>query len=136
MLETYSKNVTVLTNTPIPLNNVALAKGRTVEKQGTATIQFNQCGVYKCCVNASATASATGTVSIQLQKNGVLQPQAVSSATSGDTSSILPLSFTTLVQVPQNNSGCCCSTPTTVNIVNTGEGAVFDTIDVTVDKIR
>lgn len=136
MLETYSKNITVLTNTPIPLNNVALDKGCSIKKQGIATIQFNQCGIYKCTVNASATASTTGALTIQLQKNDVFQPQAMSSATAGDTSSLLPLAFTTLIQVPQNNTGCCCSTPTTINIVNTGVGAVFNTIDVTVEKMH
>ena len=67
MIETYSRNITVAANTPIPLNNVALLKGATAEKQGTATLQFNKCCIYEVCVSASANAETAGDITIQLQ---------------------------------------------------------------------
>lgn len=136
MIETYSRNITVAANTPIPLNNVALLKGATVEKQGTATLQFNKCGIYEVCVSASVNAETAGDITIQLQKDDVLQPNSVSTATAADTSTIYPLSFTTLVQVGHNNCPCnACAAPTNVNIINAGEPATYDAIDVVVTKI-
>ena len=135
MIETYSQNITVAASTPIPLNNVALIKGCTVQKEGTSTLQFNKCGVYQVCVSCSAVASAEGIISIGLQKDNVTQPQATSSVTAADATSIHPLSFVTLVQVPRNNSCCPCASPTKINIVNSGIQATFDTIDVVVTKI-
>ena len=133
-LETYSTNVTVAENTPIPLNNVALSKGCEIEKQGSATIQFNKCGAYRVNVNCVATASEAGNLGIQLQKDGVLQPQAVSGITATETTSLRPMSFETFVQVSRNNSNCCCVSPVTISIINTGVEAIFDNIDVTISK--
>lgn len=72
-------------------------------------------------------------VSVQLYKNGVAQPQAVSSATGavGDT---VALSFDTLVQVAENNTCRCCDSPTLVQVLNVGGDATFD-INVVVTKL-
>lgn len=133
-LETYSKNVTVAENTPIPLNNVALSKGCEVEKQGSATIQFNKCGAYRVTVNCTATAGEAGNLGIQLEKDGVLQPQAVSGITATETTSLRPMSFDTIVQVSRSNSCCCCVSPVTISFINTGVGATYDSIDVVITK--
>lgn len=135
MIEAYSKNVTVTTNSTIPLNNIAIDKGCGVSINGS-TITFNKCGVYKVVVSASALATVSGLISFQLFKNGVAQVQAIASNTASDATSSHSMSFTTFVQVPVNNCRCdSCTSPTTVNIVNTGVGATYGNVDVVVDKI-
>lgn len=104
MLEAYSLNVTAAANSPIPFNNVSIEKGCTARLTSPSTIELNKCGVYMIAVDASAAAAAT----IQLVKDDVLQPQAQSTGTSP--------SFVTLVQVDHNNSNCCCSSPTLLQV--------------------
>ena len=136
MLEVYSKNVTVAANASVPLNNTVLIKGTSSQIQGASTIQLNKCGVYQIAVSAVAIGSAEGVISLQMQKNNVLQPQAVTSATAADATSQYPMSFVTLVQVPQNNCpNCVCSAPTTIDFVNTGIEAEYSTFDVVVTRI-
>jgi hypothetical protein len=137
MLEAYSQNVTVSANTPIPLNSVSIQKGCTAERTGSNTIQLNKCGVYMVefdCV-AVASGTATGNITVQLMKNGTLQPQALTSAASTSATDVESLSFNTLVQVQESNSDCCCSSPTVINLQNTGIAAVFSQVNVTVTKI-
>lgn len=106
MLEAYSLNLTATANSPIPFNSTSLIKGCTVTKPSADTINLNKCGVYMVAVDVSASASTT----IQLVKDGVLQPQAQSTGTNPN--------FTTLVQVDHNNSCCACTSPTTIQILN------------------
>lgn len=122
MLEVYSTNIDVAADTAIPFQNVSLKKGETAELSGTSTIKLNKCGVYMVAVDASAEASTT----IQLYKNGVAQPQAQSTG-------ITP-SFVTLVQVSENNCGCPCSSPVTLQVVNT-TAVTFTDANVTVTKV-
>ena len=136
MIQVYSKNITVNADASIPFNNVALIKGCSVRQQGTSTLLFNKSGIYELTISATANAETAGDISIQLEKNNVLQPQAISTVTAADTATLYTLGFSTFVQVPQNNCNCNCSTiPTTVEIMNVGESATFDTIDVIVTKI-
>ena len=136
MLEVYSKNVTVAENGIIPLTSVALIKGTSTQLLGTSTVQFNKCGIYKVTVSGSVTGSAAGEIVIQLEKNGIVQPQAVSLATAADATSIIPFSFTTLIQVPDsNNINCPCSTTTTINLRNAGIEDTYNTITVTAIRI-
>ena len=122
MLEVYSTNVEVVADSAIPFHNVALKKGCTAELSGTGTIQLNKCGVYMVSCDASAEASTT----IQLYKNGVAQPQAQSTG-------ITP-SFVTLVQVSENNCGCPCKAPVSLQIVNT-TATTFTDCNVNVTKV-
>lgn len=158
MIETYSKNIDVAESTAIPLNTIALMKGCTATKSGTTSIQLQRAGIYEVNISATAKlqtlasapasapasttdstavvkASDSNVIAIQLYKDNVVQPQAYSAVTASDTTSLHPLSFTTLVQVPTNNSQCCCSSPVTVDIVNQCADATYDTIDVVVTKI-
>lgn len=136
MLEVYSKNVTVAENGIIPLTSVALVKGTSTQLLGTSTIQFNKCGIYAVTVSGSVTGSAAGEIVIQLEKNGIVQPQAVSLATAADATSIIPFSFTTLIQVPDsNNINCPCSTTTTIYLRNAGIEDTYNTITVTAVRI-
>lgn len=134
MIETYSKGVAAGTNQPINLNNVKLLKGSSVVKQGSSSLLFNKCGIYRVDVKASAVAGEVGNIVMQLQKNGALDPAAISTATAANTTDYIPMGFTTFVQVPRNNTECPCSESTVVDVINTGVDATFD-IDVTVSKI-
>ena len=107
MLEVYSINVNAGANAPVPFNNTSLKKGCSATISGVNTIELNKCGVYKISVDASAEASTT----LQLYKNGVAQEQAQSTGSSP--------SFTTLVQVSENNSNCPCNSATIIQVMNT-----------------
>ena len=153
MIETYSKNIDVTESTAIPLNTIALMKGCTATKSGTTAIQLQRAGIYEVNVSAtaklqalaSAPASTTDStaaqatepnvIAIQLYKDNIAQPQAYSAVTASNTTDLHPLSFSTLVQVPTNNSQCCCNSPVTIDVVNQGDGATYDTVDVVVTKI-
>lgn len=137
MLETYSQNITVNANTAIPFNSVSIQKGCTATKSDTSTIQLNKCGVYMIEFDASASASgtATGNIIVQMSKDNVLQAQALTEANSTATTDIESMSFTTLVQVSENNSCKCCASPTVISFMNTGIEATFVQANVTVTKI-
>ena len=123
MLEAYSLNVTAAANSNVPFNSTSLIKGCTVTHPSPDTINLNKCGVYMVSVDASAAASTT----LQLKKNGVLQPQAQSTG--------LSPSFTTLVQVQDNNCNCNpCAEPCVIQIVNT-TATTLTNCNITVTKI-
>ena len=107
MLEIYSNNITVTANQAVPFENISVKKGCTATLGGTSTINLNKCGVYCVNVNASTEASTT----LQLYKNGVAQAQAQSTGTNPG--------FTTLVQVAENNGGCACESPVSLQVVST-----------------
>lgn len=139
MIECYSNNASVGADEAVVFTNTAIKKGCTVEAAG-ATIQFNKCGIYEVAVNASAvapsaTSSAPVDVTLQLMKNGVAQPQAKATETVASESAKANLGFTTLVQVPENNSRNMCAAPTTCSIVNSGAAATFDSINIVVTKL-
>lgn len=124
MLEAYSLNVTVPQDTAIPFNNTSIEKGCTVKLNGVSTIELNKCGVYMVSVDASSATAAT----IQLFKDGVALPQAQSTGTSP--------SFVTLVPVSENNTKCCCSQPTNIQVRNTGSAsATFTDANIVVTKV-
>lgn len=114
MLEAYSSNIAITADTPIPFNAVSVEKGCTARLTSPTTIELNKCGVYMVAVDVSAAAATT----IQLSKDGVLQPQAISTGSSP--------SFVTLVQVPTNNSCCACSSPVVLNVMNTAATTLTD----------
>ena len=134
MLQAYSSNITVAANTAYPLNNVTVEKGCSVVLSAPGTIQLNKRGLYCVTCDGYNTASAAGTVSTQLAINGVLQPQAIAEYT-GSTTAIGDFKFQTLVQVAQDNTKCCCTSPTTLQFIN-GATAVEDAhINVVVTKL-
>ena len=124
MLEAYSLDVTVPADTAIPFNNVTIQKGCTAIHSAPNTIQLNKKGVYMIsCDGSSATATT-----IQLYKDGVAQSQAQGTGTTPG--------FVTLVQVDKDNSNCCCSSPTLLQILNAGTAeATFTNINVCVTKV-
>ena len=134
MLKLYSLNVEVGQNGSIPFNNISLAKGQSAVLSAPATIQFNRSGIYMVSVDASITPAAVGDVSIQLAKNGLLDQGSFSTAT-GAAGQTTTLGFTTLVQVRENNTCCCNTSPTTIQIINTGQAGTFPIVNMTVTKI-
>lgn len=122
MLEVYSTEIDVAANTVIPFQNVSLKKGCTAELSGASTIKLNKCGVYMVECDASTSVSTT----IQLYKDGVAQPQAQSTG-------VTP-TFTTLVQVSENNSCCPCASGVSLQIMNE-TAATFTDVNVVVTKI-
>lgn len=136
MLEIYSKNVVVAAGANVPLNTVALIKGTSTQPLGASSIQLNKCGIYQVTVSGSVVGSAAGAVTLQLEKNGVAEPEAITTVTVADTTSLNPIGFTTLVQVPvSNNVNCPCATSTTINFRNTGIAATYNTLDVVITRI-
>ena len=135
MLEIYSKNAVAQANGIVPLNTVALLKGNSTIPLGAGTIQINKCGIYLVLVSGDLVGSAAGDVTIQMEKNGVLQPQAIITATAADATSQIPFSFSTLVQVSENNNiNCPCSQATTISFRNADIEATYN-IDVKVIRI-
>lgn len=123
MIQGYSTDITIADNTAIPFNNITIKKGCSAEVAGPATIQLNKAGIYMVATNVSIAPTAAGEISIQLSKDGILQPQAQSVAT-GAATTITPLGFTTLVQVKENNTCSCCTSPTRIQIINSSEGDI------------
>ena len=134
MFQGYSLNVNVATNSAIPFNNVTIAKGCTAKLEGVSTIKLNKRGIYMVSVDVAGTPTAAGTMSIQLSKNGVLQPQAQSSVT-GATANISIMSFVTLVQVQEDNTCSCCTSPTSIQLINTGVPTDYEITNIVVTKI-
>lgn len=134
MLEGYSTNIEVATDASIPFNNVTIEKGCTAKLNAPASISLNKSGIYMVTVDAAGIPSTAGIMSIQLSKDGVLQPQAQSSVT-GATTDVDNMSFTTLVQVKQDNTCSCCSSPTVIRVVNTGVPATYNIANICVTKI-
>lgn len=122
MLEAYSTNVAVAANAAIPFNNVTIQKGETAVLSGSQTIELNKCGVYMVAFDGVAAAATT----ITMTKDGVAQPQAQTTGTS--------LGFQTLVQVPKNNSCCCFSSPTLIQLI-VDTAATLTNANVVVTKI-
>lgn len=134
MLEAYSTNLAVATGSAITFNNVSIQKGCTTELDSPGTIQLNKRGVYMVSVDAAGIPTSAGVMSIQLSKDGVLQPQAQSSVT-GTTTNVDNMAFTTLVQVKEDNTCSCCTTPTLIRVVNTGVPATYNITNICVTKI-
>ena len=122
MLEVYTLNASAGANSAIPLNNVSIKKGCSVVNSGPSSIELNKCGVYMVSFNGVAASATT----VQMYKNDVPQPQAQTAGTN--------LNFQTLVQVTENNSNCCCSSPTTLRFVNS-TSVTFPIVNVDVTKI-
>ncbi len=122
MLEAYSLNQAVGADAAIPFNNVSIQKGCTAKLNGVSTIELNKAGVYMVAFDGTA---GTDTL-VQLYKDGVAQPQAQSTGTN--------VSFVTLVQVPNNNTCCCNTSPTSLRVVNETAGT-FTNANIVVTKV-
>ena len=122
MINAYSVNQTVDAGGFVNWDNVKVVKGCAPVLVATAPINLNAKGVYQ--VECSGYGAAG--VSIQLYQNGLPLPETLRE---GPTPA-----FTTLVQVANNNTQCCCTAPTTLQVGCDAE-SVFDSINITVTKI-
>lgn len=123
MLQAYSINIDAGADTIIPFNNISIDKGCAEKLTGVGTIELERAGAYLVNVNGSASASTT----IQLLRNGVALPQAQSTGES--------VSFSTFIQVPNNNCNCNCKTsPVTIQVHNL-TAVTFTNINIVVEKI-
>lgn len=111
MLKAYCLDQNVGTMSPIQFTNLSVQKGSTAVLQTPGSIALNKCGVYMIAANASSAAAST----IQLMVNGVAQLGAQATGTSP--------AFVDLVQVDHNNTNCCCSSPTIIQVINSGTAA-------------
>lgn len=134
MIELYSLNVEVPQNGSIPLNNISIAKGTTAVHSAPATVQLNKKGIYMISFNGSITPTAAGTVSVQLAKDNVAQ-LGVLSESAATTTGPASLSFETLVQVREDNTCCCNTAPTTIQLINTGQAGTFSVARLVVTKV-
>ena len=138
MIEAYSNNISVAAAQAITFNSLSLSKGCSVKQQNSSTFIFNKCGVYEVSFDAVANGSGgTGNVIVQLWKDGVSQPQALTSTTLATATDVEPISFKTLVQVPSNNNNnACCVSPTTIQFENTGVATLFNHANVVITKVK
>lgn len=135
MLQAYSNNITVSGNTAVPLNSLKIRKGCNENLAAPATIQLQKRGVYVVHVDAFGSAASPGEISIQLVKNGAELLDAISQASVAAADSVVPLGFETLVQVAQDNTPCCCTSPTELSVV-TGDTEITGLhINVVVTKL-
>ena len=139
MIELYSTNESVATGSAIPLDNVSLQKGITALNSGASSINLNTRGIYEVTFDASVVATEVPTtdplLSVQLEKDNVAQPQAQSSVTPADTSTVYHLSFTTLIQVNCNNNPGVSGAPVSITLINNGAPATFKNVNVCVTKL-
>ena len=134
MLQVYSINQALADGIAIPFNNVAIQKGKTAILGAPATIEINKKGIYEILVDGSIDATTTATTAtIQLTKNGIPMPQAQKTVA---TDTVIPVSysFSALVQATEDNTCCCITSPTTLQVVYTGDASTGD-INVVVTKI-
>ena len=141
MLSTYNSSPQTLTlNQVLAFDSDAFNRGSaTSHTPGSGSFTLNTPGVYQITFNASAAATEsiavgdTSTIIAQLYKNGVAQPNGITSADSVSDTDIVSLGFSTLIEVPYG----CPYTGAAVNcsIQNTGIDADYSFGSVTVVKV-
>lgn len=134
MLDLYSLNIPVEQNGSIPLNNVKIAKGCSATHGAPSSVELNKSGIYMVAVSASITPTAAGDVSIGLARDGVLELGSSSVATAA-ADQTAALSFHSLIQVRDNNTCACNTSPTTIQLINTGEAGTAPIVKMTVTKV-
>mgnify|MGYP002771451824 FL=1 len=135
MLEAYSINQTIATNGILPFNSVSLKKGKTAVLSGVSSIELNCSGVYEIVLDVGGLPGAAGNIEIVMTKDGVQQSQSMISIPTVVATEGIHGSITTLVQATKNNGTCCCSSPTTIQFLNTGVELTQATINVVVTKL-
>lgn len=130
MLQVYSNNLALTVPVTgvlfVPFNNIAKDKGCDSFLSAPGTVQINRQGVYDIHVNASLAFAAAGDYLVQLYVNGVARPEAVARLTAV-ADAYTNVSFEDLVTVAKNNSCCCYSSPTLVQLgISSVDGAESD----------
>lgn len=136
MIEVYTKAVTVLSDSALPLSNVSLDKGCDCKLVGASTINLTRRGVYRIAVSVDAIANNGGDITFQLYRDGLAQAGTVASETAGDTTSKHSLSFTALVNGVESVSSAnsCCKNPISIQIMNAGVAVTLTNLNVTITR--
>lgn len=121
----------VVSGATLPLTTIVRRRGCDLNLSGNAiAITDTGSNYYMVTVNATFTAPVAGDVTLVLQQNGVNVTGATASTTiTTPTTEVRSLSFQTMVRT-FNNQGL-----DNLTIVDTGVGAVFTNIAITVEKI-
>lgn len=130
--QTLDANANVVFSTNYKLTGCSIR--HTVE---TPTINIASSGLYLVTFSASGVESGTaGDITLQLFRNGIAVPSAIATANSASATDIVNLSNSTIIEVdrvcPCANSGL---TAIPLTLVNTGVGATFSNISLTVIKL-
>lgn len=121
----------VVSNATLPLATIVRRRGCDINLSGNS-IAITDCGsnYYLVTVTATFTVPVEGVVTLNLQQNGVNVTGATASTTvTTATTEVRSLSFSAIVRT-FNNQGI-----DSLSIVNSGVGATFSNIDMTVVKL-
>lgn len=133
MLQVYSNNIELTVPAEgavfVPFNNVSKDKGCDSRLSAPGTIQIDRQGVYDVHVNASLAPAVAGDYIVQLYVNGVAQPEAMArfTAVAGAYDSV---SFEDLVTVVRNNTCCCFTSPTNIQVGISSVDGVTGLVDI------
>lgn len=121
----------VVTNGTLPLATIVRRRGCDVNLSGNS-VAITDCGsnYYLVIVTATFTAPVAGVVTLNLQQNGVNVTGATASTTVATaTTEVRSISFPAIIRT-FNNRGI-----DSLSIVNSGVGATFSNIAMTVNKL-
>lgn len=136
MTESYSTNVTVAAGALVPFNVTAIQKGCTSVLSGTSSFNLNKSGVYMITVNAyGATTETSGNIGLQLYVNGNAVTNAEAQEQSTAATDVVSIAFTKLVQVPNNNTCACNTSPTVITVEGVGETALWNLVNIVITKV-
>lgn len=135
MLNAYSQNIAIAANSTIPFNSVSLRKGCSAVLSGVSSIQLNKRGVYEVIFNEVATATDAGNVVVSMTQNGTVLPRTTTTITGATTATSVTVPISTLVQVSEDNTCGCSTSPTVLQFINTGVAVTANDVSVVVTKI-
>lgn len=121
----------VVSNATLPLSTIVRRRGCDVNLSGNS-VAITDCGsnYYLVNITATFTAPVDGTVTLNLQQNGVNVTGATASSTiTVATTEVRSISFAAIVRTFNTNG------IDSLSIVNSGVGATFSNIDMTVVKL-
>jgi hypothetical protein len=135
ILNAYTNQTQVLTTgQTLKFNNINISDGSSIDfDAGTGSVTLRSPGVYLVIVNATGAESGTaGLVTIQLQRNGVNVNGASSSSTSSAVTDFRSVNFSTPIKVLPS----CASidNSTVITVLNSGVGATYSNVNITVIK--
>lgn len=139
MLQVYSNALTVSIPANgvafVPFNNVAKDKGCDSALVAPGTVQINRQGVYPVKVESSLTTATAGDYILQLYVNGVARPESLTRVTLA-AGSYSAASIQDLVTVPKNNTNCCYTSPTLLQVgVSNAAGTAADVTFANISEI-
>lgn len=136
MLNAYnSSSQSVGANSTIVYDSVQFNQGvATTYNLGTGVFSLNRPGVYEISFNAVGSADAAGDVSVQLFQDGTAVENAIGTASSTGSDSIVNVGFSTLIEVFYM---CPMMKNTYIfTVQNVGDAATYTLTNVIVKKVK